>query len=73
MFVNIIIYRDVILYGWPYICKTNCKMFDTAKVMVGQRVIQCTHVGSYKKGSAVPLISKIKSQNLVLLIYIKAV
>ena len=41
--------------GWhrTHICKTNRKMFDSAKVMVGQRVIQYTHGAKCKKGSVV--------------------
>ena len=34
MFAYIITYGDA---------KTNFKLFDSAKVIVGQRVIQCTH------------------------------
>ena len=49
-----------------FICKTCCKMFDSAKVMVGQKVTQCTPVGNCKKGSTVLLMLKVKSRNLVI-------
>ena len=32
-----------------YICKQNCKMLDSAEVIVGQTVIRCIQGGSYKK------------------------
>ena len=57
MFAYIIIYNDVI---GPIFAKLIAKMFDSAKVRVSQRVIQCTHVGSCKKGSAVLLMLMIK-------------
>ena len=41
-------------------------MFDSAKVMVGQKVTQCTPVGNCKKGSTVLLMLKVKSRNLVI-------
>ena len=40
MFAHIIIYRDAIGHIFA---KLIAKMFDSAKVMVCQRVIQCTH------------------------------
>ena len=49
-----------------HVCKTNCKMFISAKVMVGQKVIQCAHEGRSRKRSVIQLISKINSQNLVI-------
>ena len=58
MFAYIIIYRGAIAHIFA---KPFAKMFDSAKVMVGQRVIQCAHGGSCKKGSVVRLILKINS------------
>ena len=48
MFAYIIMYMGIIGHN----CKTNCKMFDSAKVMVGYRILG-TRVGSGKNGSAV--------------------
>ena len=58
MFADIIIYSDT--FGHIF-AKPNAKLFDSAKAMVGQRVIQCTHGGSCKKGSVVRLIVMIHS------------
>ena len=63
MFAYIIIYRDVIGYIFAKYC---CKMFYSAKVMVGQNVIQCTHRVTCKKGSVVQLIMKKNSRNLIM-------
>ena len=50
MFVYIINYRDAIGHIFA---KPIAKTFVSAKVMVCQRVKQCTLVGSCKKGSKV--------------------
>ena len=41
-------------------------MFDSAKKMVGQRIMQGSHVDSCKNGSALRLMLKIKLRNLVI-------
>ena len=46
MIAYIIIYRDVIEH---IIAKLIVKCFTRLKVMVGQRVLQCSHAGSCKK------------------------
>ena len=47
MFAYIILYRDAIGHIFA---KPMAKMFDSAKVMVGKSVIQCTDGESYKRG-----------------------
>ena len=49
MFAYTIIYIDGIGHIFA---KPIAKMFDAAKAMVGQRVIQCTHGDSFKKGNS---------------------
>ena len=49
-----------------YICKTDCKMLWSAKVMVVQRVVQYTPDGSGREGNVIGFKSKINSRNLVI-------
>ena len=63
MFTCIMIYRDAIEDIFP---KPIAKMFGTAKVIVVQRVIQCTYGDSCKRGSAIRLVLKINSRNSII-------
>ena len=60
MFAYIIIYRDVIGHIFAKL------RYDSAKIMVDERIIQCIHRDTCKMGSVVQLILKINFRNLVI-------